>query len=375
MQELSPVQIEEIMKRFPNFELSYETVSHKKVSNSYNLCFAIPQGKKCYAWFTFLGEADVCFLFDLNRDKKIVRAYNCPVEFKQSLSLGTIFYGTLAEEKNPLFVVEDIYYFKGIPMKTCNTHQKLELIRDAMDNIRNTFTENNQMTFSLPMFWDVQQSADFELSSVIPEKINEAASYIMHHLQYRSLYKITPYMNVQINKKISLTTMSVKSKEKPSSIEYTKPVCDFSKPQYRYPTVFQVKADTQYDIYHLLAYGKDNKSAYCDVACVPNYKTSVFMNSLFRNIRENKNLDYIEESEDEEEFENESDNKYVDLEKTLLMECTFHAKFKKWVPMRVVNNQKIIYIGKLTRDTHVNSLAQNHNKDINFHNRIPRYVK
>jgi len=99
------------------------------------------------------------------------------------------------------------------------------------------------------------------------------------------------------------------------------------------------------------------------------------MNSLFRNIRENRNLDYIEESEDEEEFENESDNKYVDLEKTLLMECTFHAKFKKWVPMRVVNNQKIIHIGKLTRDTHVNSLAQNHNKDRNFHNRIPRYVK
>ena len=35
------------------------------------------------------------------------------------------------------------------------------------------------------------------------------------------------------------------------------------------------------------------------------------MNSLFRNIKENKNIDYIEESEDESDFENTSEDKYV----------------------------------------------------------------
>ena len=35
----------------------------------------------------------------------------------------------------------------------------------------------------------------------------------------------------------------------------------------------------------------DNNS-YVDVVYIPNYKTSVYMNSLFRNIRENNNLDY-----------------------------------------------------------------------------------
>ena len=34
---------------------------------------------------------------------------------------------------------------------------------------------------------------------------------------------------------------------------------------------------------------------------IPDYKTSVFMNDLFRTIKENKNLDLLEESDDEED--------------------------------------------------------------------------
>jgi len=72
------------------------------------------------------------------------------------------------------------------------------------------------------------------------------------------------------------------------------------------------------------------------------------MNSLFRNIKENSNLDFIEESDDEEDFENIAVDKYVDLEKTLIMECIFHPKFKKWVPQRVLHgNQKVVHIGQL----------------------------
>jgi hypothetical protein len=72
------------------------------------------------------------------------------------------------------------------------------------------------------------------------------------------------------------------------------------------------------------------------------------MNGLFRNIRENKNLDYIEESDDEEDFQNMNIDKYVHMEKVLLMECVFNNKFKRWTPMRVVNaREKIVHIGKL----------------------------
>ena len=72
------------------------------------------------------------------------------------------------------------------------------------------------------------------------------------------------------------------------------------------------------------------------------------MNGLFRNIRENRNLDYIEESDDEEDFEDTRLDKYVDSEKTLVMECVFHKKFKKWVPVRVApSGCLVVSIGKL----------------------------
>ena len=70
-------------------------------------------------------------------------------------------------------------------------------------------------------------------------------------------------------------------------------------------------------------------------AYIPNYKTSIFMNSLFRNIRENKNLDYIEESEDEETFENIELDKFVDLNKKIKMKCIYVHKMKLWKPIEI----------------------------------------
>ena len=110
-------------------------------------------------------------------------------------------------------------------------------------------------------------------------------------------------------------------------------------------------ADVQYDIYHLYAYGKENSLEYYGIAYIANYKTSVFMNRLFRNIRENENLDYIEESDDDEDFQNIQQDKYVDLKRTLNMECIFNSKFKRWIPSRIApNNSKIIHISRLVKN-------------------------
>jgi hypothetical protein len=123
---------------------------------------------------------------------------------------------------------------------------------------------------------------------------------------------------------------------------------DFMKPQYKFTTVFKVSADIQFDIYHLLAYGKNKSLINYNIAHIPNYTKSVFMNGLFRKIRENKNLDYIEESDDEDDFENTKVDKYVNVEKILSMECVFSTKFKKWIPVKVVDDRsKIVHISQL----------------------------
>jgi hypothetical protein len=72
------------------------------------------------------------------------------------------------------------------------------------------------------------------------------------------------------------------------------------------------------------------------------------MNKLFRNIKENANLDAIEESDDEEDFQDLRLHKYVDLEKSVSIECFFNAKFKRWTPVRVAQpHHKIVHISKL----------------------------
>ena len=81
---------------------------------------------------------------------------------------------------------------------------------------------------------------------------------------------------------------------------------------------------------------------YYDKASVPSYATSVLLNNLFRNIKENDDLDVIEESEDEEEFENEELDKYVDINKSYKMLCEYNYKHNKWVPKQLAKEKDVI---------------------------------
>jgi hypothetical protein len=73
--------------------------------------------------------------------------------------------------------------------------------------------------------------------------------------------------------------------------------------------------------------------AYYNTAGVQTLKTSQFLNSLFRSVRENDNLDLAEESEDEETFQDVSDTKYLSNAKEFELECVFDTKIAQWVPI------------------------------------------
>lgn len=96
---------------------------------------------------------------------------------------------------------------------------------------------------------------------------------------------------------------------------------------------FLVKPDLQYDVYYL--YDSTNKNDNYEIADIPDYKTSVMMNNIFRKIKENADLDLLEESDEEEEFEDCRFDKYVYLDKTLLMTCEYNCANKKWIPKKI----------------------------------------
>ena len=92
--------------------------------------------------------------------------------------------------------------------------------------------------------------------------------------------------------------------------------------------IFTIKANIKSDIYNL--YDNDTFKGYLTI---PNYKTSVYMNNLFRNIPENKNLDFIQESDDE--FEDDVQN-IVDLDKSYKIECQYNKKFNTWDLVNII---------------------------------------
>ena len=351
--ELTSNQTYQIMQRMPTFNPSYETNAPEMIDAEYNTGVAIPLGKKVYLWFTFHQDKDVCYMIDINRNKKLSTArllcnHNC-----LSLSIGTILYGTLVEPEpdttgQTYVVVEDIHYYKGFPMKQTNWGNKIKCIYDV---IQTTLADSsyNAPRICFPVMWD----RDITLNSAcIPDRYLPTLGYQCHHVQYRTVDCIRPYLNASpARRSVPRDDRPANVPVMPKNVYISQHTPDFSKPQYKYPTTFEVRADTQFDIYHLFAYGKSNTSVYYGVACVPDYKTSVFLNGLFRNIRENRNLDYIEESDDEDDFQNVDSTKYVDLNRVCFMECTFHRKFKRWVPTRIADRQaKIVHISRVVND-------------------------
>lgn len=95
---------------------------------------------------------------------------------------------------------------------------------------------------------------------------------------------------------------------------------------------FLVKPDLQNDIYHLFVKERNGKYVEHNIAHVPSYKCSIYMNHLFRNIKENYNLDALEESDDEEEFENINIDRFVYLNREEVMRCIYNERFQRWIP-------------------------------------------
>lgn len=304
-----------ILNRFPNIELSYENIPHNKVQD-YDLVFAIPKGEPCFIWFTYFEKSNACFILKQNdvisrNDKPFSNIFLSSAIFDNDLSLGTIFYGTLFDYDNSkFFCIQNISYYKGDNISHYYFKKKLSLINHILDNeIDSNILFSNQLVFGLPIMSNSRNTIYNQLDSL---------PYSISHLQYIFLHKHETIFNSNYTKVSFVNSYS------------------------NSPTlVFNVSADVQNDIYLLHCFHKGNIKHFYDHAFIPDYKTSVMMNSIFRDIKENRNLDLLEESDSEDEFENIDIDKFVNLKKNVFMICAFNFRFKKWVPTKLVRNSKI----------------------------------
>jgi hypothetical protein len=329
--ELTHGQIEKLVYRFPKLELSYETFAHKKVSSNYDICISIPNGKKQFAWFTYCGEENVCYLMDINKDQKVTKMVKVGTNVQIKLALGTVFYGGLLStvDEKQVFIIEDVYVFCGLPTRQFTFGEKLTYFHTFMEQ----YSADVGFMFALPYMSLVQGNNELLESLQFYESMVTKTAYTTHHVQFRSSETICPYLNHTYKKKQEQAVIY-----EPDVILFPRTDLNYTAQSTLRTAVFRVTADIQNDVYHLFAYdGKTREYTYVNIAYIGSRTLSVYMNKLFRNIRENDNVDYGEESEDEDTFQNVNPDKYVDLKKEYKMNCVFHNKFKKWVPVSVVD--------------------------------------
>ena len=290
-----------LLSFFPNLELSYIKNIHKKVLS--DIYLTIPKGQKFFAWFKCWNNKNVCFLLKIDsKTKNIldVNVFSCVFDYSLCSGKGTVLYGTIIKNKANIFNIEDIFYYKNRNISYFNFNRKLEYLENFCKyDISQTCYKKNDLIFGLPIMNNNFESLIRNIADL---------SYPIYCIQHRSLFKRRPYLNLRYNNFVS-------------------------KEEY-----FSVSPCIGEDLYMLSCLDTHTIIEH-NYAYIPDYKTSVFMNSLFRRIIENEDLDKLEESEDEEDFENVEEDKFIYSDKKLVMKCAFVPKFNLWKPIEVCEHK------------------------------------
>jgi hypothetical protein len=336
---ISEVEQEILLNDFPNIELSYETMVHKKVFDA-DFVLAIPDGKKFFAWFTVLRSQNICVVMEISENKEICGFQIVHTCFQDELSYGTIFYGTIITyEETQFFSVEDVMYYRGNDVSFYNYRDKLSLLLNVFRNeIKQVAYSSSSTTvvFGLPVIVEGFN----EIIQIIP-----LLPYKVKYIQFRQINKNQPF-NLVYSKPTFGSTVNIFLNIKNSNHNVV-PIIQHANGLEDKELIFKVKPDIQNDIYHLYSTKYNAKcnaleDYYYDLAYIPDYSTSKIMNKIFRNIKENDNLDTLEESDEEDEFENDRIDKFVYLNREFNMMCLYNKKFKKWVPVRLAKGNETV---------------------------------
>ena len=339
-----------LLRDFPNIKLSYENIVYKKVYKP-DYIVAVPEGTRCFAWFTAVNEKMVCLMMELTPTNQISDIKLAPACFSNDLAYGTILYGTVVtKSQSRFFYIEDIFSYKGSMIDRITWGEKLVTIRDMLKrDLRQVLYNNTFVAFGLPLMCKTNEELE-RRASTVPYTISAVQFKLFNRTNN---YLFMPYKNYVADRgpkppilqvppppllQVPLQAQPILSVPVPVPVQQV-PV----KRQTTRECVFLVKPDIQNDIYYLYSLAPDQTEEQHSTAHIPDFNTSVMMNKLFRNIKENQNLDALEESDDEEEFENERADKFVYLERSLKMVCQFNHKFKKWSPIKIADkNSRVI---------------------------------
>ena len=219
---LSETDQSNLLKEFPHVELSYETNVHKKVYNS-EFMLAIPEGKKCFAWFTTFKKQNVCVMMEVNENKKLGRIEISNVCFHDELSYGTILYGTVFRYENTkIYSAEDIYYYKGNNISNKSYVHKLSVFKNIFSSeIKQLSYFDNNIVFGLPV---ISNSFDnlVTIVDLLPYKIKCIQFRYLNRKNDSSIINMTYVKNTNYTQLLRLPSTDSSRSPSPSASDRSK---------------------------------------------------------------------------------------------------------------------------------------------------------
>ena len=311
---ISGSELDDLMTGFPvkQLELSYGKKLHKKVYA--DIFVLIPKGPKTIAWFTNINGSDVCIFLETGRNANHSESFYPasaiirPVSFNNTLSYGTLLYGTMVGSgagNHKYFVCEDVIKYKGDDMRHIQFDERLDTIKHIMmhDVSQLSYTQN-MVGFTIPcIFTNFEHACNTILNpSLVGYKPYCIQTWKYTHTRTFGHFHeniIKEIIGCKVNQSVVPTNnipIRLRCEPNPDTYSFTDP--------YTHTRQF---------------------------IGISTYETSVAMNNLFRRYKENHRLDSLEESDDECDFENTDICKYSSVGKEADVACSYDISTKKWI--------------------------------------------
>lgn len=327
----------DMLQYFPaNAKVAFETVVQKRLFSA-PVCMLMPKGARSWAWFTTHGDTPACYLLETD-DPKSIRVVDA--SFSTSLSYGTLLQGVYfrSATKRPMFVVDDVVWYKGKNVVHSTYETRLEILLGLMQNDVGAPINDYMATFGMPV-----------LASSVHALLKMPCPYAVDRIVYRFLdmnrkifaqpwsadiHRTVPGLAPKASFKHATDQqqppVGTAQRAVPTQISATASQIPVGSSQRQIASsrrYFWVTAEPKPDIYSLY---DDKTNTYIGTACVQTYETSAALNVMFRRVKAVQCFDQLEDSDDEEEFEKEA---CIDATKRVRIECQWVPRFRRWMPM------------------------------------------
>lgn len=320
-----------IQKHHEKFDI-YSEVTKKRVNSVPHLVSTKTNGNPYLLYLTRHHHTNQCLFID----KKIQHGYFTPrmimvkLWFKDSLFENTLFDGEMIKDKNDnwMFVINDIIAKENQPLSKLKLVERINILYETL---KNSYYDDDSACCCI----SVKKYFRYEDIPYIIDVFIPKLNYTCRGLYFKPIYSnfkdlllnfdesliknVTRTKFTDMNQKSffshrseisandsqqkEISQANIKSEEKQEKQEKEFGCCVFSVRKTKMPDVYEMQSIS----HELNTYNHDN--SVIEIACVQNRNTSNTMRSIF--------------------------NTLTFLEKRNMM-CELHPKFKKWVPMYLI---------------------------------------